>query len=124
MKKKTIIIAVITILILMGIFSLVKNIMGPSGPIYEPDDAKVYIHDRLTAEEKQRLNVADVLDIIETEFKYTQDKGNFDDNGVKFIQEEGRKKGKNYSTEDINRVADIELEYMKSIGIEVVDAKQ
>ena len=105
----------------MGIFSFLKS---NSQPIYEPDEAKVYIYDRLNFNEKQRLTKNDILDIIEIEFKYSQEKGIIDDNTIKLIQEEGNKKGRIYTAEDINRVFDIEEDYMKSIGIEITDTKK
>ena len=42
---------------------------------------------------------------------------------MEYIQSEGINIGKNYSAEDINKIIDIEEDYMKSIGIEVQEVK-
>jgi tetrahydromethanopterin S-methyltransferase subunit A len=102
-----------------------------SGPIYEPDEAKVFIYNRLDDEQKKRLLVEDVLDIIEFEFEYTQsdkvqneDKGIVDnDEMIKYVQQKGKEKGKEYLKADIEKIVDIEEDYLRNIGVEIIDAK-
>ena len=56
----------ITLMLAIAFFFLISLMK----PIYEPDDAKIYIHERLTSEDSQRLSEEDVLNIIEAEFRY------------------------------------------------------
>lgn len=97
------------------VWNIFPSISGQ--PLYDPDVAKVFIYDQLTSDEKSRLTVDDVLYIIEAEFKYTQEKGEVNNETINYIQDEGKKNNKNYSTNDIKRIFNIEMEYEKSIGI-------
>ena len=104
--------------IVVGLVFGIISVMSLSSSIYE-NDAKVFIYEQLTIEDRQRIEMEDVLFIIQTEFSYMQDKEVFDDKGVKYIQNEGGKNGKSYAEEDIDKVLDIEDDYLKSKGVEV-----
>jgi hypothetical protein len=107
-------------------------------PIYEPDEAAAFVHDWLPEELQGNLSRADVALILDLEFEYLKQQGLVAEPGesmekpeepieldtaamMEFIREEAGEYGKDHTLEVIEAVLEGELEYMRHIGLDVVE---
>lgn len=104
-------------------------------PFYDTNVAPRFIHDRLDDVDKKQIAIVDIAYILNVSLNFSNESGaieslKFGDRfyyhylededeieKIKYIQINALKTGKNYSTDLIDQVLDLEYEYMESIGL-------
>ena len=88
---------------------------------YEIQDAGKFIYDKLPENVKKRIEFADVENILEYADHFLsgihKDTSAFtEDEIISFIVSTAKKEDKTYLSEDIEKVLEVEIEYLKEIG--------
>jgi len=111
---------------------------GNREPIYEPDEAVAFVHGWLPEELQDKLSWTDVRLILDLEFEYLRQEGLVVEPGesveepeepvkldtaamIEFIRAEAGEYGRHYTADMIHTVLDGETEYMRHIGIGIVE---
>ena len=132
---------------LEGVFSrpsgpaMLSEEASVTAPVYDPDEAVVFVCDRLPQPFRDELDAADVAFILDLEFEYLKRQGLVGDASaayeeseelveldeakmVEFIRSMAGDYGRDYTVEAVEAVLEVELEYMEHIGIAVIEFEE
>lgn len=125
-----IVLIVVVILGLIGALSYGQEIMLrlKGTPIYEVEEATSVTYSNLAQETKTALSKEDVRLILDLEFEFQREMGitgekpkreikDYTGEATEFIIQESKKKGKNFTSQQIEDVLKAEDVYLKKLGV-------